>query len=69
MKNFKSILCASLLAVALSSSALGGTISTTVAGTISTTKAGTISTTKPGTISTTGSDSILAALIAMLLVP
>ena len=36
MKNIKTILCASLLAVAMSSSALAGTISTTRAGTIST---------------------------------
>jgi outer membrane murein-binding lipoprotein Lpp len=61
MKNFKSILCASLLAVAMSSSALAGTISTT--------KAGTISTTKAGTISTTAADSILASLLALLLLP
>lgn len=49
MKNLKTIVCAAMLAMAVSATTFAKT------GTISTTKAGTISTTKIGTISTTGS--------------
>ena len=54
MKCFKSILCVSLITIALSSSALAGDISTgtpVVAGDISTGKSGVISIGKSGVIS------------------
>lgn len=55
MKHLRPIICAGILVLAVSVSAVAktGTISTTKAGTISTTKTGTISTTRTGVISTT----------------
>jgi negative regulator of replication initiation len=52
MKRFQSILCASLLAVAMASSAFAGNITTLKDGNITTLKDGNITTLKDGNITT-----------------
>lgn len=69
MKNAKSVICATALALALCTSAFGksGTISATKTGTISATKTGTISATTSGT-STHGTGTISATRTGIIAV-